>query len=173
VGRDALGREIDLLDEGRGCLTLAGFRAVEVGGADAVAWLQDLVTADVAALTAGEAARSLLLGPTGRIRADLHVLREPEGLLLLQTLDQPVRVDDLLAPYVLSSDVVLLERPSPELVALPGVLGWAFRSTPPENLQLVSAAALETWRIRRGLARFPSTSTRSHSRPRLVWTMGS
>jgi folate-binding protein YgfZ len=136
-------------------LTLDGFRAVEVGGADAVAWLQDLVTADVAALTAGEAARSLLLGPTGRIRADLHVLREPEGLLLLQTLDQPVRVDDLLAPYVLSSDVVLLERPSPELVALPGVLGWAFRPTPPENLELVSAAALETWRIRRGIARFP------------------
>ena len=36
------------------------------------AWLHDLVTADVAGLTPGASCRSLLLTPTGRIRADVR-----------------------------------------------------------------------------------------------------
>ena len=54
---------------------LSGWRAIAVRGADARAWLQDLVTADVEGLGAGQSRRSLLLTPTGRIRADFHVAR--------------------------------------------------------------------------------------------------
>lgn len=155
MGSDGLEREIHALDEGRACLSLIAFRTVDVAGTDAGAWLQDLVTADVLALEPGGAVRSLLLGPTGRIRADLHALREPGRFLLLQALDQPTPVDGLLAPYVLSSDVTLRERPNPDLVAVPRVGGWAFRPSGADGLEPVSPDALEAWRIRHGVARFP------------------
>ncbi|HEU4354462.1 MAG TPA: hypothetical protein VFT27_02625 [Actinomycetota bacterium] len=152
---DGLEREIALLDEGRGCLSLTGLRVVAVDGEDAGSWLQDLVTADVLALGPGVAVRSLLLGPTGRIRADLHVLREDESFLLLQALDQPVSVHDLLAPYVLSSHVALRVLQRPDLVAVPAMGGWRFPPSGVEGFEPVSDLALEAWRIRRGIARFP------------------
>lgn len=155
MGSDGLEREVHALDQERACLSLTGFRTVEVAGTDAGAWLQDLVTADVLALAPGGAARSLLLGPTGRIRADLHVLREPGCFLLLQALDQPAPVDGLLAPYVLSSDVTLRQRPNPDLVAVPRVGAWAFRPSGTDGLEPVGPDALEAWRIRHGVARFP------------------
>jgi folate-binding protein YgfZ len=155
VHRDELERAIGALDEGRAYLPLDGFRAVEVEGHDASSWLQDLVTADVEALVPGDAVRSLLLGPTGHIRADLHVVREADAFVLLQALDQPAPIDGLLAPYVLSSDVVLREPPTHGLVAVPGVEVWRFRTGAGAGLEPVSPSAVETWRIRRGIARFP------------------
>ena len=80
-------------------------RAIRVTGADASDWLHDLVTADIVSLAPGRARRSLLLTPTGRIRADVTVVRDGEGLLLLQDEGQPGRIEALLDPYVLSSDV--------------------------------------------------------------------
>ena len=56
---------------------LTGWRAIAVTGGDASAWLNDLVTADVEGLEAGRSRRSLLLTPTGRIRADLADLFDP------------------------------------------------------------------------------------------------
>lgn len=152
---DGLEREVALLDEGRGCLVPSDLLAVAVEGGDAGTWLQDLVTADVLALGPGTAVRSLLLGPTGRIRADLHVLREREAFLLLQALDQPAPIHELLAPYVLSSDVALRVRSAPDLIAVPARGGWGFRPSGVEGFEPVSEIALETWRIRRGMARFP------------------
>jgi hypothetical protein len=49
----------------------------------------------------------LLLTPTGRIRADFTMLATVDGFLLVQADDQPERVGDILAPYVLSSAVEL------------------------------------------------------------------
>jgi folate-binding protein YgfZ len=93
-----------------------------VRGADAGVWLHDLVTADVEGLEAGQSRRSLVLTPTGRIRADFHVARNDDNtFLLLQAGEQPEAVDAILAPYVLSSDVELengTERSS--IVAVPG-----------------------------------------------------
>lgn len=154
MDREQLERQIRALDEGRGAVGLEGFRAVLATGADAGTWLHDLVTAGVRGLARGEAVRSLLLSPTGRIRADLHVLRMPEGYLLLQPADQPTGVGDLLAPYVLSSDVTLSEA-VPRLVALPGVRGWRFEDPTATAAEPVGAVAVEAWRIRRGIARFP------------------
>ena len=80
---------------------------IRVTGADATAWLHDLVTADIASLAPGRARRSLLLTPTGRIRADVTVVRDEEGSSCSQEPAQPDRIEALLDPYVLSSDVAL------------------------------------------------------------------
>jgi folate-binding protein YgfZ len=83
-------------------------RVVEVTGSDARGWLNDLVTGPVGALRAGQATRSLLLTPTGRIRADFTVA-DVGPLALLQDTAHPHAIDGLLAPYVLSSDVELAD----------------------------------------------------------------
>ena len=79
-------------------------------GADARPWLHDLVTTDVEGLAVGRSRRSLLLTPTGRIRADFHVAAVEGSFLLLQALEQEERVDAILRPYVLSSDVRIEDR---------------------------------------------------------------
>jgi tRNA-modifying protein YgfZ len=109
------------LREDRATADLSSWRKVLVGGGDAFSWLNDLLTAELAGLEEGAARRSLLLSPTGRIRADVAVTPVPEGLLLLQDPVQPSPIDSLLARYVLSSDVELKDR-SDELglVAMPG-----------------------------------------------------
>lgn len=155
-------------------------RVIRVTGADAAAWLHDLVTADVASLEPGMARRSLVLTPTGRIRADLTVTRDDEGLLLLQDPAQPDPVDTLLAPYVLSADVAIREV-SDEMalftvaplaaagdrpVFAPAALGPgggaligaveapAFASRlEADGLVSVSGEAVEAWRILRGIPR--------------------
>jgi folate-binding protein YgfZ len=152
---EILALQLRALEEGRGAIGLQGFRAVRVDGPDAERFLQDLLTADVAGLAPGEATRSLLLGPTGRIRADLHVFREPDGFVLLQSRDQPTFVADLLEPYVLSAQVRIQEVPAPPLVAVPAPQGWRFAPEDAPNLVPVSPEAAESWRIRLGLARFP------------------
>lgn len=100
---------------------LAGWRTVAVGGADAPRWLHDLITADVQGLADGRSRRSLLLTPTGRIRADFHVARAAGSFLLLQSPGQPQAIDAILAPYVLSSEVELDNRS--ERTLLVAVLG--------------------------------------------------
>lgn len=102
--------QLDALDRGIAFAELPGWRTIGVGGADARAWLHDLVTADVEGIPDGRTRRSLLLSPTGRIRADFHVAAAHGSFLLLQAPDQPESIDALLARYVLSSDVELEDR---------------------------------------------------------------
>lgn len=154
MDRDAFEHQTRALDGERAEVALDGFRAIGVTGGDAVAWLQDLVTADVERLEPGEAVRTLLLGPTGRVRADLHALRRAEGFLLLQALDQPRDVGALLAPYVLSSDVRLAGAAADELVGIPAIPSWRFGPAGADRI-CVDAVVVECWRIRRGLPRFP------------------
>jgi len=67
-----------------GCGVLAPARAVvAVEGADAEAFLQNLLTQDLAGITDGESRRALLLTPKAKVLADLRVTRlGPERLLL-------------------------------------------------------------------------------------------
>jgi folate-binding protein YgfZ len=102
--------QLSALEEGRAFVELAGWRTVAVRGSDAPAWLHDLITADVEGLRPREARRSLLLTPTGRIRADFQVGADRDGFVLLQAPDQPDAVATILARYVLSSDVTLEDR---------------------------------------------------------------
>ncbi len=108
----------------------------------------------------------MLLTPTGRIRADLHVARLDGSFLLFQEGGQPETVDSILAPYVLSSAVELEDRDE-SLVLAPSVLGRGHDVIVPPGEPLrrlrerlgdrgaveVSADDLEMWRIRRGTVR--------------------
>lgn len=115
--------QLAALEDGNAFVELAGWRTVLVRGADARGWLHDLVTADVEDLAPGRARRSLLLTPTGRIRADFHVAADEGSFLLIQAGEQPEPVDAILAPYVLSSDVELEDTSA--RVAVFAVLGGA------------------------------------------------
>jgi folate-binding protein YgfZ len=108
------------LVEGTAFADLSSWRKIALTGADAEGWLNDLVSADISGLLARRSRRSLLLTPTGRIRAEFTVARVGDELLLLQDPSQPEAVDAALAPYVLSSDVELVDRTdSLALFALP------------------------------------------------------
>jgi folate-binding protein YgfZ len=156
VDAERLAAQVRALDEGRAFVDGAGLRIVLVSGSDAARWLNDLVTARIDNLDVGTAVRSLLLTPTGRIRADIHVWRIAEGFLLLQPTDQPTAVDALLTPYILSSDVRVEDRSeSLPVAAFPGDPAWRFAPEPPHDAPRADAEALDAWRIRCGIARFP------------------
>ena len=145
---------MEALDANRAAVPTLGWVATRVRGGDAVAWLNDLVTADVDRLRAGEVVRSLLLSSTGRIQADVLIARAPDELLALQSPDQPRALGDLLEPYVLSSDVIL-DTPVGGPILVGGADGWHVAAEPAPSQVVVSPEALEAWRIRRGIARFP------------------
>ena len=172
-----MGRATDLsaVLEGRAYVELLGWRIVEVSGADARAWLHDLLMADVASLSPGRALRALMLKPTGHIRADLTVACRADGFLLIQDPRQPTPIDRLLAPYVLSADVRLDDRTGElRAVAFPerpaeGADAYAPSATGPghdvilaregvveaRGAEEVGLEPVEAWRIARGEARFP------------------
>jgi folate-binding protein YgfZ len=172
--------------EGRAVADLSSWIKVLVTGREAGSFLHDLVTADVAGLTEGGATRSLLLTPTGRVRADVTVARLPEGYLLVQHPSQPRSIGDLLEPYVLSAEVRIADQTeSLALLAVigpldPGVRGVAYRpgalgtgsdlvlparlrddvlARLTEDRELVGEDALEAWRIARGRPRFGADFT--------------
>jgi folate-binding protein YgfZ len=163
--------EIAALAHGRAAVDLSGYRTVQVTGADARRWLGDLVTTDVASLRPGQARRSLLLDPTGHIRADLQVACADDGFWLFQAPDAGADIGAALARYVLSSDVELQDRTAQRrLFALPGageapegfvpsITGPGIDmlldagSAPPPGRVVVGADAAEVWRIRTGRAR--------------------
>ena len=116
---EKLDESIRALSSGAAFVARTSYRLVAVSGGDARRWLNDLVTADLSALEAGRSRRSLLLTPTGRIRADVHVLALHRGLVLAQDPEQPQPIDEALAPYVLSSDV-RLERADLAVLCAPG-----------------------------------------------------
>src|SRR3990170_5432299 len=174
--------QIAALDSGGAFVDFSFLRKALVRGPDAEGWLNDLVTAVVESMHEGESTRSLLLSPTGRIRADFHVVRTDEAFVLLQDSAQPENVEHVLEPYVLSSDVELVEQtdalavfalgkttgvPDPVWTGKPSILGKgidvavaASRHDETEKLlagSLVAASreALEIRRIRKGIPSFP------------------
>ncbi|HXF56505.1 MAG TPA: hypothetical protein VNO34_02825 [Actinomycetota bacterium] len=171
----------ELLAAGKAFVDLSSWRKVGVSGTEALSWLQDLVTADLRDLAPGRARQALLLSPTGRVRAAFTVAVPGGSVLLLQDPAQP-SVGDLLAPYVLSSDVRLDDRTEelalfafPGLEAEPSAPGTAASS--PSCLgagvdllalaedhdsllaslsrayRLAGPEDLEVWRVRAGLPR--------------------
>jgi folate-binding protein YgfZ len=154
-----------------------------VTGSDARTWLDDLVTNRVDDIGVLRSRRTLLLSRTGHVRADVHVLGTREGLLLVQDPVQPAPIRDLLEPYVLSSDVEIVDRTADygllahptasggHVVMLPAwtpsVAGYGHGLDllfPADQLEQrrrghghwleADEADLEVWRIRRGAPRF-------------------
>ncbi len=178
----ALDTQLDALRHGHAFADLSSWWKTSVGGEDAIGWLHDLLTADIASLLPGMSRRSLLLTPTGRIRADVHLARSGHDLFLLQAPCANDPVARLLAPYVLSSDVRLDDVTDVfALLAVPGAGGADSAATsfapsvlgaghdeilpagPPAverraaltagGLVEATAEAVEIDRIRRGVAR--------------------
>ena len=177
------GTELAALQEERAFLDRSSWRKVRVTGADAVDWLNDLLTADIAALEPGRGCRSLLLTPTGRIRADIQVARREDDLVLLQAPEQPQHIGLALSTYVLSSDVSLEDRtnhvalftvpgraaslvgihgatepssagPGIDVLVRAGKPAWRFvEACIAAGLEEAGGDAYEVWRVRRGIAR--------------------
>lgn len=115
-------RIVELLRTGRAFADLSYWRKVAVSGADALEWLDDLVTADLSGLAPGGARHALFLAPTGGIRASFTVTFPTGSLLLVQDPTQPKPIQELLDPYILSSDVALQDRTGElSIFAFPGL----------------------------------------------------
>lgn len=181
--RQEVTAQVRALDDARAFVEHEDVTIWVVAGADARRWLHDLVTTDVATLERGQSRASLLLTPTGRIRAVFTVLcLGHRGFAIAQPDDQPRPVAELLAPYVLSSDV-RIDASRSRLFALPGASsapGWggewwrpsidgpgvdllveeqeragARRRLEESGLVAVGHEALEARRIELGVPRFP------------------
>lgn len=176
-------RELVALEEERAFLDRSAWRKVRVTGGDALSWLGDLLTADIAGLEPGRGCRSLLLTPTGRIRADVQVARRDDDLFLLQAPDQPEHIGLALSAYVLSADVSLEDRtndlalftvpgraasvvgihgatepssvgPGVDVLVDAGKPAWRFvEACIAAGLEEAGGDAYEVWRVRRGVAR--------------------
>jgi folate-binding protein YgfZ len=101
---------VEALEAGTAFVDLSSWRKVGVAGSEALSWLNDLVSADIDDIGPGRARRALLLSPTGGVRAEFTVAVHGGSILLIQDPAQPRSILDLLAPYVLSSDVELDDR---------------------------------------------------------------
>ena len=80
---------------------------ISVQGPDARSFLQGLLTQDVDSLEAGELRYGALLGPQGRLLADLFLLGEPEGVLLDCRAEQRDALLQRLSLYRLRANVRL------------------------------------------------------------------
>ena len=86
---------------------VAARRQIAVAGSDRAAYLQGLLTNDIAALTAGAGCYAAWLTPQGRMQTDMHVLESGDMILLdlpaaeadatLQRLDQFIFTEDVRA----------------------------------------------------------------------------
>src|SRR6478672_2640631 len=157
---DAFAHDLAALLTGRAFVDVSHYRKVRVHGEDAIAWLHDLLTADIAGLTPGASCRSLLLTPTGRIRADVQVLRRDDDIVLTQDPEQPDHIGLLLGPYVLSSAVSLEDATGDlALFAVPdaaastiGLPGFEPSSLGP-GLDLLAAQGKPAWRVQDALVK--------------------
>jgi len=130
-------------------IDLAQWRRVFLSGSDAAEWLNDLVSAGID----GESRRSLLLTPTGRIRADFHVLPQAEGFLLIQDPVQPKPIEQLLAPYILSSDATV-QAPTDRGPQVATWWGDTLKEVKTGFPPPMSLENFDVWRILQGIPRF-------------------
>lgn len=89
----------------------AGHRIVWAGGADAISFLHDLLSQDIAGLQDGRSARSLLLAPNGRLRAVIVATHIGDRVALISR--QAEHVLDDLSRFRIRVDVELSLDPRP------------------------------------------------------------
>lgn len=187
----SLSDQVAALEDGRAFVDLSMWRKVRVGGSEAMAWLNDLLSADLDGLAPGTSRRSLLLSPTGRVRAEVAVLADDQGFVLIQDPAQDGGIDDALAPYVLSSDVELhdvtaglrllafpdvpedhAKRLGSGRLSKPSVLGSGFDLLPsPEEVDATRAGASRTGLTEAMLEALEAWSIR-RGRPRVGVDLG-
>src|SRR5207244_4362831 len=169
----AVSEGVRALEEGRAFVDLSDWREVTAVGADAIAWLNDLVTNRGDDIGPNELRRTLFLDRTGRIRADVHVgttgydTTNPAGVLIFQDPAQPSPIADLLAPYVLSADVTVREHSARRhglVVVHSGIAAVQFLAWPGPADRIGYAPAL-TGESQQGLAAIPSSHALTEASP--------
>jgi len=141
---------------------------VEIAGADRIAFLQGLVSNDVAAARPGEAVWTALLTPQGKWLADFFVVADGERLLLDCERGQIDGIIQRLSRYKLRSDATMRDR-SDELL-----LGAAWNREPPAGQGIIVARdpRLEEagWRVigPAGGIGEPNASAEDYDRHRLM-----
>ena len=80
---------------------------IRLAGSDRLAYLQGLLTNDVAALGAGSGAYAALLTPQGRMISDMRVFELGDAVLLDVPAEVVQRVETHLADFVFSEDVTV------------------------------------------------------------------
>lgn len=139
-----------------------GVAALEVAGGEAAGFLNDLLTAQIANLEAGQAQAACLLTPQGRILFDMMVfcvsqerfwLQLPadeinafQKRLMMYRLRRPVEIKAVAhwqSAIIFDSSAMLLEKPIQGAFADPrdGLLGWHIVSAS-EDIGLVEGAVL-------------------------------
>ncbi|WP_159999922.1 folate-binding protein YgfZ [Roseomonas sp. 18066] len=99
---------------------------IEIAGEDRIAFLQGLVSNDVAAVAPGRAVWAALLTPQGKWLADFFFLAGTDALLMDCVADQAPTLVPRLSRFRLRSRVTLTPRPELGVLA-----GWG-EATPPE-----------------------------------------
>jgi len=89
---------------------LSGHGLIRASGADRVRFLNGMLTADVAKLPPGGAARALQLDRKGHVLAELTVLAEPESLLLDVGNGAEVELTAVLEKHVIADDVAFASQ---------------------------------------------------------------
>lgn len=142
-------------------------------GKDRVAWLNGLVTCDLAKRGPKEAAYGLIVEKKGRIQADFYAVPGPDSLALLVPKDLRDGLVETLDHYLIMEDVELaaeeltlfivqgdpkLEAPFAGSLEVLGQAGMAYAVADAEafasKLTLLDEAAWEARRIEHGLPRF-------------------
>jgi folate-binding protein YgfZ len=187
----SVSEQVAELEDGRAFVDLSMWRKVRVDGSEAMSWLNDLLSADLAGLAPGASGRSLLLSPTGRVRAEVAVLADDQGFVLVQDPAQDGGIEEALAPYVLSSDVALRDitaelgllafpgvRPDhasslgPGRVSRPSMLGSGFDLIPsPDDIEAARAGARQAGLTEATFEALESWSIR-RGRPRVGVDLG-
>lgn len=127
--------EYQSLREGIGLVDYSTQALIEVRGADRVAFLQNLLTNDIARLSAGTGCDAALLTASGKLTATLMVLADLECVWLLCEAERAVVVTQTLERYLFSEQVRLTnhERRSAVLALQgPRTLEWLAGVVEPE-----------------------------------------
>ena len=101
-------------------VTLKDRALVSVAGEDAQKFLQDLVTADIDALTAGGATYASLLTPQGKVLFDFFVIRERQGYLIDCVLPQREALVKRLSFYKLRAKIAIATADQRQVLAVLG-----------------------------------------------------
>lgn len=142
---------------------LPGRSVLRIDGAEARHFLHNLVTADIAALSAGGAAYAALLTPQGKILFDFFVFDDGNGFLVDCAASQKAELAKRLTLYRLRAKVAIADLADLDVVVSPAPPGelshyrdprlaeMGYRAVAPQG-SLPEARYYDEWRIDRGLA---------------------
>jgi folate-binding protein YgfZ len=132
-----------------------------VSGADRAAWLQGLLTNDIAALREGESCYAAYLTPQGRMISDMTVFAERERMLLDVPAPLAASLRDRLDALIFAEDVAVTDESARLQVwtaidAPEGLSPYIGESLTPQLAQLteIDLDTFEVIRIERGVPRF-------------------